>query len=392
MATQRDYYEVLGVERTATTDEIKRAYRLKVRDCHPDTHPNDPDAEQKYREVNEAFSVLGNQEKRARFDQFGTVDENGAGFNPFGRGQPGDIFEDIFDMFGGSGFRSGFSRSQRADAPVNGADMQMNIRLTLEDVARGTVRNVTVPRWESCEHCHGSGAEPGHEPRECPTCHGAGKITRHVQSFLGTAVQVEPCPTCAGRGKIVDTPCSECGGEGRVHRRRDVEVKIPAGIDHGMRLRVPGGGEAGRNGGAPGNLYILINVEPHPIFQREGSSLHRNVTIPWPLAVMGGSSSTGTLIDGDAEYDVPQGAKPGDTIRVRGKGMPEINSTNRGDLYLHVNVEVPKFSDLSENAADLVKQLAAEMNVNGAEDEGILGKIFGNKKKTATKKKSAKRK
>ena len=383
MATQRDYYQLLGVERTATADEIKRAYRLKVRDCHPDTHPNDPDAEQKYKEINEAFSVLGNEEKRRRYDTYGTADENAGGFNPFGGNS--DVFGDIFsEMFGGSGF-SGFG-GRRADAPVNGSDLQMRLDLTLEEVAKGTTRKVKIPRWEACEHCHGSGAEPGHDPRECPTCHGTGKINRRVQSLFGMSIQVMPCPECGGRGKIIDTPCTECGGEARVHRTREQEIKIQPGLATGMKLRVAGAGEGGMNGGAPGNLYIVINVEEHPIFERDGDDLYRTVTVPWPQAVLGGKSAVGTLIDGDAEFEIPQGTKPGDTIRIKGKGMPRLNSSSRGDLYLSVTVAVPKAADLSEKGAELVRQLAEEMGVAGAEEESFLGKIFGGKKASEKKK------
>ncbi len=383
---QRDYYEILEISRSATTDEIKRAYRLKVRDCHPDTHPNDPDAERKYKEVNEAFSVLGNQEKRQRYDQFGTADDLGG--NPFAGGAE-DIFSDLFgSMFGG-----GFAGTRtRPDAPSRGSDLQMMLSITLEEAASGVTKKITIPRWEPCDHCHGTGSEPGHDPKECATCHGTGQVRTRVRTIFGDTYSVSTCPTCGGRGKVVEKPCFECGGEGRIHRRREQEIKIQPGVDSGTRLRVPGAGEMGTNGGAPGDLYIVMDVKEHAIFRRDGLDLHRTVTIPFPLAVMGGKWSIGTLIDGDTEFEIPEGTAPGGTIRVRGEGMPRLRGTGRGDLYLHVTVAVPKGSSLSERGADLMKQLAEEMQVNVASEKGsgIFDSLFGSKKKT--KKKNSKKK
>ncbi len=366
---QRDYYEILEISRSATTDEIKRAYRLKVRDCHPDTHPNDPDAERKYKEVNEAFSVLGNQEKRQRYDQFGTADDLGG--NPFAGGAE-DIFSDLFgSMFGG-----GFAGTRtRPDAPSRGSDLQMMLSITLEEAASGVTKKITIPRWEPCDHCHGTG-----------------QVRTRVRTIFCYTYIVSTCPTCGGRGKVVEKPCFECGGEGRIHRRREQEIKIQPGVDSGTRLRVPGAGEMGTNGGAPGDLYIVMDVKEHAIFRRDGLDLHRTVTIPFPLAVMGGKWSIGTLIDGDTEFEIPEGTAPGGTIRVRGEGMPRLRGTGRGDLYLHVTVAVPKGSSLSERGADLMKQLAEEMQVNVASEKGsgIFDSLFGSKKKT--KKKNSKKK
>ncbi len=385
--THRDYYEVLEVSRTATADEIKRAYRLKVRDCHPDTHPNDPDAERKYKEVNEAFSVLGNQEKRQRYDQFGTADDVGG--NPFAGGAE-DIFGDFFGSMFGGGFGTG---RPRPDAPTRGSDLQMVLSITLEEAASGVSKKITIPRWEPCDHCSGTGSEPGYEPKECPTCHGTGQVRSRVRTIFGDTVSVSTCPTCGGRGKVVEKPCSECGGEGRIHRRREQEIKIQPGVDSGTRLRVPGAGELGANGGAPGDLYIVMEVKDHAVFQRDGLDLHRTVTIPFPLAVMGGTSTVGTLIDGDADFEIPEGTAPGQTIRIRGKGMPRLRGTGRGDLYLHATVAVPKGSSLSERGAELVKQLAEEMQVSvGAEKNGGLFESLFGAKKTSSKKKGSKKK
>lgn len=384
--TPRDLYEVLGVARDATADEIKHAYRVRVRECHPDTHPDDPQAEQKYKEVNAAFSVLGDREKRARYDQFGSADDAPGG--PFGGTGAEDIFGDIFNIFGGG---SPFGPRERADAPRRGSDLQMALSVTLEEAAEGVTRKVSIPRWEPCDHCGGTGCEPGHEPRVCPACGGTGQVRSRVRTiFGGTAFSVGTCPTCGGRGKIVDKPCAECGGEGRVHRRREQEIRIQPGVDNGTRLRVPGAGEMGANGGPPGDLYIVMEVREHPVFRRDGSDLHRTVVVPWPLAVMGGTLTVGTLIDGDAEFTVPEGVQPGGAVRLRGKGMPGLRTGRRGDIVLHVTVDVPKPSDLSENAARLVGELAEELGAR-PQKEGLLDKLFGGKK-AAPRKKTAKKK
>lgn len=377
---ERDLYEVLGVARGAAPDEIKRAYRSKVRECHPDTHRDDPEAEKKYKAVNEAYAVLSDPDKRARYDQFGTTDEQMGG-NPFG-GFNGDL-GDIFESFFGGGFSG---TRQNPNAPTRGDDLQMMLSVTLEEAASGVEKKVTIPRWEPCDHCHGSGAEPGFDPKECPQCHGTGQIRQRVQTLFGTTMSIGTCPRCGGRGKIIEKPCKECGGEGRVHRRREQQLKVPAGVDNGTRLRVPGAGEPGTNGGAPGDLYIVLEVRSHPDFERDGADLHRTVTIPYPLAVLGGSWTVKTLIDGDAEFKVPAGTAPGSTIRIRGKGMPRPRSSSRGDLILHVTIQVSKPSALSEKELELTRQLAEAMNVTLPEKEGLLDKLFGGKKSEGKKK------
>lgn len=351
MAQSRDYYEILEVERTATTEEIKKAYRKKVRACHPDTHRDDPDAEQKYKEVNEAFAVLGNAEKRQHYDQFGTADDTG---NPFGGESPFGDMGDIFETFFGGGM-GGFGGQPRADRPMRGSDLQMMLSVTLEEAATGVEREVEIPRWEPCDHCEGTGAEPGHEPRECSTCHGTGQVRHRVRTVFGDTVSVGTCPSCNGRGKVIEHPCGECGGEGRIHKRRTRTIKVQSGVDTGTRLRVPGAGELGVNGGTPGDLYIIIEVKPHREFSRDGIDLHKAISIPYPLAVLGGNSSTGTLIDGDVDFEIKTGTAPGDTIRLKGMGMPRLRSNFRGDLYLHVTIDVPKAKDLSKREKELVR-------------------------------------
>ncbi|MDY3868600.1 MAG: molecular chaperone DnaJ [Pyramidobacter sp.] len=385
---RRDFYEVLEVSRTATAEEIKKAYRQKVRTCHPDSHPDDPDAERKFKEVNEAYSVLSDSEKRSRYDQFGTADENAM---PFGGAE--DVFGDLFGSFFGGGF--GGARP-RPDAPRRGSDLEMVLSVTLEEAARGVARKITIPRWEPCDHCGGTGAEPGYEPRTCSTCGGTGQVRSRVRTIFGDTVTVGTCPTCGGRGKVVEKPCSECGGEGRVHRRREQEIKVQAGVDRGTRLRVAGAGELGVNGGAPGDLYIVMDVKEHPDFERDGLDLHCAVTIPYPLAVLGGTSSVETLIDGTAEYAIPEGTAPGQTIRLKGKGMPRLRGSGRGDLYLHVTISVPKGSSLSEKELELTRQLAQEMDVSASkgDEPGFFDKLFGGKKDSSSesKKKASKKK
>lgn len=384
MATTRiDYYEVLQVDRTATASEIKRAFRQQVRSCHPDTNPGDADAERRFKELNEAYSVLSDADKRAHYDRFGTVDGNGSPFNGFGGGGMEDLFGDLFgNLFGG-----GFGPRSGPAGPERGADLQMGISITLEEAAQGVTRTVKIPRWENCDHCEGQGAEPGSSVRQCSTCGGSGQVRQRVNTLFGQTVTVGACPSCAGSGKIIEEPCRHCHGEGRERRVREQDIKIQPGVDTGTRLRVAGSGESGFRGGPPGDLFIAIEVRDHPRFQRDGKDLHCRLDVDWPLAVLGGSCTVETLIDGTQKVDITAASQPGSTVRLKGMGMPLLRGNGRGDLYAHLSVRVPKAADLSEKAQTHLSDLAQEMGFAPPEEgEGLLTRIFGSKKKSRKKK------
>jgi molecular chaperone DnaJ len=372
---KKDYYEILGVPRNASPDDIKKAYRKLARKYHPDANPGNDDAEKKFKEINEAHDALGDPQKRSQYDQFGFVGDvppSGAGGyggrDPFG-GMGGDIFGDIFgSFFGGGGGRS----RANPNAPRRGADLEMSMRITLETAYKGAGREVEVPREESCPHCSGSGAEPGTSVDVCPSCGGTGQVERATSTPFGQMVQVVPCVQCKGTGRIIATPCKECRGQGRVRRGRKLDVKIPPGVDTGTRLRIGGEGEGGRNGGPPGDLYIMLEVSSDSRFQREGPDLHAKVDIAIPQAALGTTVSIPTF-DGVEKLDIPAGTQPGSVLRIKNRGMPKLRGTGRGDLHIHVRVNVPK--NLSDRAKGLLAELAVEMKVEVTEDKGLLGKI-----------------
>ena len=376
MATpgKRDYYEVLGVPRHATAEEIKKAYRKLTRKYHPDANPGNEEAERKYKEINEANDVLGDPQKRAQYDQFGFVGDmpppgaGGYGGDPFG-GMGSDVFGDIFDSFFGGGM--GRSRAN-PNAPRRGADLEMSMRITLETAYRGSTRQVEIPREEDCSACHGSGAEPGSNVESCPSCGGRGQVEHKVSTPFGQMVQVAPCTRCKGTGKIVNTPCKNCKGQGRVQKNRKIDVKIPPGVDTGTRLRVSGEGEAGTKGAPAGDLFILLEITPDNRFQREGADLHTRVDVALPQATLGCEVSIPTF-DGMEKLGVPAGTQPGSVLRIKGRGMPKLRGSGNGDLHIHVRVNVPK--NLSDKAKILMRDLAAEMKVEVSEDKGLFDKI-----------------
>ncbi|MDD2206193.1 MAG: molecular chaperone DnaJ [Aminobacterium sp.] len=373
---QEDFYEILGVPRDASAADIKKAYRRLVRKYHPDANPGNAEAEEKFKKINAAYEVLSDSEKRAQYDQFGTVGDMPPGGSPFdGFGGMGDVFGDIFDnIFGG-----GMGR-RRSDprAPRRGSDLEMRLTITLQDAALGIDHEVDIPRWETCSKCNGSGAEPGTSPETCSRCGGTGQVEVRQQTPFGQFVSVTPCPECGGTGQIIRNKCSECHGEGRVRKTHRVKVKVPAGVDTGTRLRIQGEGEAGLNGGPSGDLYFVINVDEHPVFKRDGADLHKKETIAFPTAALGGVIHLETLIDGKEELDVPAGTQPGKVFRVRGKGMPKLRGgRGRGDLFVHVTIEVP--TRLTEKQKALIEGLAKEMELE-VKDEGLFAKfknIFG---------------
>ncbi len=372
MANKRDYYEVLGVQKNATPDEIKKAYRKMAKECHPDLHPNDKEAEARFRELNEANEVLSDPDKRARYDQFGFNDPmNGAGgFNASGFGGFGGAgmggFESIFDqLFGGAGMGG----SQRANAPQAGNDLRYDLRITFEEAASGCEKQFDFYRAESCESCHGTGAKPGTQPQTCPTCKGTGQV--RVQG--GFMVTVRTCNACGGTGKIIREKCSQCSGTGRVKRKRTCTVKIPAGIDNGQTIVMNGQGEPGVNGGPNGDLYIVVTVKPHKLFRRDGTTLYLDMPISFTTAALGGEIDIPTLKE-TVRYTVPEGTQTGTEFRLRGKGMPQVKSAYVGDLIVRVRVEVP--TRLTEKQKDILRQFENESTGKEyRERKGFLDKM-----------------
>ena len=354
MAT-RDYYEVLGVGKNASEDEIKKAYRKLAMKYHPDRNPDSKEAEEKFKEAKQAYEILSDDQKRAAYDRFGH-----AGVDPSAAGAGGgqhfaDAFGDIFgEIFGNRGGRGG-----GGPQVYRGADLRYSMEITLEQAASGFETEIRVPSWETCEVCQGSAAKPGTKPQTCGTCNGAGAV-RMQQGFF--SVQ-QTCPTCHGSGKVVPDPCVPCDGVGRVRKNKTLQVKIPAGIDDGMRIRSSGNGEPGMNGGPPGDLYVEIHLKPHDIFQRDGDDLHCELPIPFTTAALGGEIEVPTL-SGQAEITVPEGTQSGKTFRLRGKGLRGIRSNYPGDLYCHVTVETPV--RLTDDQKVLLRNFADSLNEGGS--------------------------
>ncbi|MBV8210454.1 MAG: molecular chaperone DnaJ [Burkholderiaceae bacterium] len=353
---KRDFYDILGVARNASEDEIKKAYRKLAMKFHPDRNPDDHRAEEKFKEVKEAYEILSDSQKRASYDRFGHagVDPNaaaaaGAGMGGFAEAF-GDIFGDIFGAAGGRGSRSGAFR---------GADLRYNMEITLEQAARGFATDIRVPAWDNCEVCGGSGARPGTKPKTCGTCGGAGAV-RMTQGFF--SIQ-QTCPTCHGSGRVIPEPCLTCHGEGRVKRNKVLEVNIPAGIDEGQRIRLAAKGEPGMNGGPPGDLYVEIRLKAHDVFQRDGDDLHCEVPITVPTATLGGDLEVATLTE-KVSISIPEGTQNGKTFRLRGKGIKGVRSSYPGDLYCHIRVEVPV--KLTEKQKKLLRDLENSLKEGGA--------------------------
>jgi molecular chaperone DnaJ len=347
MSAKRDYYEVLGVSRQATDEEIKKAFRRLARQYHPDVN-KDADAESRFKEVNEAYEVLSDREKRAMYDRFGHAGTQG-GFGPgFGGGFGG--FEDIFDsFFGGTRTRAAAQR-----APAKGADLRYDLTIAFEEAIFGCEQEITISRHETCPHCQGSGAEPGTQPIRCPQCNGTGEVRRQQQTFLGSFVQVTTCPRCQGEGEIVTTPCTECRGQKVVQVERTISVRIPAGVDDGTRIRLAGEGDPGQRGGPPGNLYVVLRVQSHPHFRREDNNILLELGINVAQAALGDKVQVPTL-DGDEELPIPAGTQTGEVFRLRGKGVPYLRRNGRGDELVMVHVLTP--TRLTSQQKELFKEL-----------------------------------
>ena len=382
---KRDYYEVLGVSKGASDDEIKKAYRKLAKKYHPDMNPGDKEAEAKFKEVNEAYSILSDSEKRARYDQFGHagVDPNYGAGGPgggFGGFDMGDIdLGDIFGSFFGGGFGGfGGSSSGRRNGPQKGESLRASLTITFEEAAFGCEKEINLNRTEECEACHGSGAEPGTTAETCPDCRGTG-VVRVQQRTGGFAFSsTAPCSRCRGTGKIIHTPCKACGGSGSVKKSKRVTVSIPAGIDDGQAISLRGQGNAGKNGGPAGDLIVAVHVKPHPQFHRDGTTVLYEQPVTFYQAVMGAELEIPT-IDGKVKYNLPAGTQTGTTFRLRGKGIPELRGRGRGDQYVTVRVQVP--TSLNGEQKEALRAFAEAMGEDVPEESGLKGFFDKHKKR-----------
>jgi molecular chaperone DnaJ len=386
---KRDYYEVLGVSKEAGADELKKAYRKLAMELHPDRNPGNKEAEEKFKEAAEAYSVLSDAEKRKVYDQFGHAGLGGAGgggqqfqFDPNQFADFEDILGSFFgggifgDLFGGGGRR-------RSNGEERGSDLQYNLKLSFKDAIFGKeVVELSIPRLEACGTCHGSGCEAGTRPETCPQCRGAGQVAVRQGFFQ----MLTPCPRCEGRGRIIPKPCRECRGEGRVHQKSKVSFKVPAGVDRGTRLRLQGQGEAGRSGGRAGDLYVVFDVEPDARYERDGADLHRRLEVSWPTLVTGGTLTVETPY-GEDKVKIAAGTAADHVVKLVNAGVPRLQGSGRGDLYLHLRVAIPK--SLTSEQRQLVEQLRRSLDgdTTDGEDEGFLAKVFGSEKGGKKKKK-----
>ncbi|MBV7395079.1 molecular chaperone DnaJ [Mameliella sediminis] len=371
--SKRDYYDVLGIERGASADEIKKAYRKKAKELHPDRNADNPDAESQFKEANEAYDVLKDADKKAAYDRFGhAAFEGGMGGGPRPGGGMGgnadfasafsDVFDDLFGDFMG-GRQGGRQRAAR------GADLRYNLRVTLEDAYNGLQKTIKVPTSVQCDSCNGSGAEGGAEPTTCPTCSGMGKV-RATQGFFTVE---RTCPTCSGLGQIIKNPCNTCGGAGRVQKERALSVNIPAGVETGTRIRLAGEGEAGMRGGPPGDLYIFIEVEPHEIFERDGAELHCRVPVAMTVAALGGDIEVPTIDGGRSRVKIPSGSQSGRQMRLRGKGMPALRGGATGDMFIELAVETPV--NLTAKQKELLREFESLAEDNNPESHSFFTSV-----------------
>lgn len=375
-AAKRDYYEVLGVGKEAGEADVKSAYRKLARQHHPDANPGDPGAEERFKEINEAYSVLSDPEKRARYDQFG----HDAGRAGFGNGNFSDVNPfDIFNSFFGGAFGGafgGFAGARRG--PQEGADIDVIAELTLEEVLTGTERQFSLNRVEACGSCDGSGARKGTSPQKCPKCNGTGQVRSYQQTFLGTMQSVMPCGQCAGTGSFIPDPCPDCDGQGRLRKSATVSVKIPAGVDNGMMVRAAGQGHAGSRGGSSGDVLVHIKVKPHALFTRQGNDLVQEQEVSFPQAALGASLKVPTLTDEEA-LKVPQGTQSGKVLTIKGKGLPNVRGGAAGDMKVLIKVRTP--DKLSAKERELYRQLAEAGGYQVNEEQGVLDRLLGRKKK-----------
>jgi molecular chaperone DnaJ len=377
MATaKRDYYEVLGLGRSASTDDIKRAFRQKARQYHPDVNKEEG-AEAQFKEISEAYEVLIDDDKRSAYDRFGhaavsgTGGAGGPGFDPFqGFGSFSDIFETFF-----TAAASGGATGTRARRPQRGGHLLYRLSIEFEESIFGTEKEIEIPRLATCPKCDGSGAEPGTDTTVCPQCNGRGETRRTQQSIFGQFVSVVPCDRCGGEGKIVATPCTECKGEGRIRETRKLAVKIPAGVDDGMQIRLSGEGEAGPKGAPPGDLLVELNVKPHKLFKRDDHDLLLDLNVNMAQAALGADIEVPVVDGGTASVKVAAGTQSGKVVRVKGMGVPYLRGSGRGDLMVKINVQIP--TTLTEEQKRLLRELAQTFGEAspGPQDKGLFGKI-----------------
>ena len=361
---KRDYYEVLGVDKNADDAAIKKAYRQLAKKWHPDVNPGNAEAEEKFKEVNEAYQVLSDSQKRAAYDQYGFDGPQAQGFGG-GAGSYGGFggfggidMDDIFSSFFGGGGRA------TRNGPVPGDDLRYDITITFEEAAKGCEKQINVVRDEECENCHGSGAKPGTNPQTCPTCGGSGQVRVTQNTAFGRIQNVRTCSNCHGTGKIISDPCPKCNGRGKVRTNKRRTIKIPAGIDNGQVLTIRGQGQPGERGGQPGDLLVVVSVRPHKLFKRDGADIYVDLPITFTQAALGAEIDVPTL-DKPIKYPIPEGTQPGKTFRIRGKGIPYLRGAGSGDLYVTVSIDVPK--KLNEKQKDLLRQF--ENSVEGGQYE-----------------------
>lgn len=382
MADKRDYYEVLELSKGASDDEIKKAYRKMAKKYHPDLNPGNKEAEAKFKECNEAYEVLSDPEKKARYDQYGFagVDPNfgaGQGFGGFDGGfDMGDIFSSIF----GGGFGGFGGGTRNPNAPQRGSDIQTNITLSFEEAAKGCRKAVEVQRIEVCPECSGSGAQKGTATQTCPDCGGRGQVSTTQRTILGVMQTQRPCPRCGGKGNIIPTPCNKCKGTGRIRRPVKIDVDIPAGIDDRQAVNIRSQGNKGVNGGPAGDLRVGVNIRSHPYFERDGYNVWYEMNISYAQAALGSEVIVPTL-DGDVRYTVPAGTQPGAVFKLRDRGIQSLNGRGRGDQLVKVNVEVPK--KLTEKQKEMLRAFDEDLNPQnkGSHGDSKQGGIFGKKKK-----------
>lgn len=377
MADKRDYYEVLGLQKGASEDEIKKAYKKKAREFHPDLHPDDPTCEEKMKEVNEAYEVLSDSEKRSRYDQFGHagVDPSYGGGDMGGMGgfgDLGDIFESIFGGFGG--FTSGRSAAN-ANAPRRGSDIHESVTIEFMEACHGKKVDLKVNRLVVCDACKGTGADAGTSSEICPDCQGRGSVKTTQRTPFGAISSTKPCPHCSGKGKIIKNPCTKCRGIGRVRVQKMINVTVPAGIDNGRTLLISGQGDCGLNGGPTGDLLLTVNVKPHSFFTREGSDIRCEIPITYMDAVLG-TEITIPTIDGDVKFNLGEGTQNGDTVRLKDKGVKRLKGNSRGSQFVTFYVEVPK--NLNKKQKDLLRDFEASLTEkNYAKRQNFFEKIKG---------------